>query len=300
MNKIIITEPPSNCWSKGYPICKGNNSNSVNKTTVYAQKNKIIPNQQRLKTSFNKLKKTLKIVGYDVIVLPFPKALVSDDCTHHDGVFVRDVGLMFQNKWIKSNFSVKNRQIEAEVYGEVIGDMFDKKVISLPKEAFIEFGEVYYLETSNGSYYFGGLSRANKKGHNFIKTLINPDHYYLIKSKGYHLDTVFTPVLSIDNKLIAIITAKNMLVNESFEQLKKLDVEIINIDNKDSSGEDGLGNYAVNCLVGKGFLISGSKFSTPHVEKKLKQLGIKYYIVPLVDYNYSGGSVHCLTNEIYE
>jgi N-dimethylarginine dimethylaminohydrolase len=300
MNKIIITEPPSNCWAKGYPVSKGNNDSSINKTTIYAQKNKIIPDQRRLRASFNKLKETLKVAGCGVVALPFPKALDSNDCIHHDGVFVRDVGLMFQDKWIKSNFSAVNRQTEAEVYAEIIGDMFDKKVISLPKGAFLEFGEVYYLETLNGSYYFGGLSRANRKGHDFVKMLVNPDHYYLIESKGYHLDTIFTPVLSIDNELIAIIIAKNMLMNGSFEQFENLGVEIIVIDNKDSSDEDGLGNYAVNCLVGKGFLISGSKFSTPQVEERLNQLGIKHYIVPLVDYNYSGGSVHCLTNEIYE
>lgn len=99
--------------------------------------------------------------------------------------------------------------------------------------------------------------------------------------------------------MIAIIIAKDMLLNKNFEQLKKLGVEIIIINNKDSSDDDGLGTYAVNCLAGKGFLISGSKFSTPKVEHRLNQLNIKYYVVPLVDYNYSGGSVHCLTNEIY-
>lgn len=300
MKKIIITQPPSNCWAKGYPVCKGDHENSVNQTTVYAQKNGIVANQQRLAASFKKLKHQLKEVAYEVIELPFPEILDTEDCLHHDGVFVRDVGLMFQDKWIKANFSARNRQIEAETYGEIMGAKFDKKVTSLPEGAFLEFGEVYYFNTSNGSYYFGGVSRANKEGHDFVKTIINPDHYFLIESKGYHLDTVFTPVLNANNRLIAVIVAQDMLEKEGLKQLNDLNVEIITINNKDSSDEDGLGNYAVNCLVGEGFLISGSKFSTPEVESRLRKLGIKHYVVPLMDYNFAGGSVHCLTNEIYE
>jgi N-dimethylarginine dimethylaminohydrolase len=298
MNTVMIVNPPKNCWANGYPICKGNDRYSINKTTIYSQKNNIVANQNRLKKSFNKLKKTLKISGYNLNILPFPQKLDSNDCINHDGVFIRDVGLMFKNYWIKANFSAKNRQIESDVYSKIISKKYGKKIISLPDKSYLEFGEVYYLNTSDKTYYFGGLSRSNKKGHDFVKKIIKPDHYCLIKSRGYHLDTVFAPVLNKENKLIAIIVAKDMLKKESYNQLKKLGVKIININDKDSSGINGLGNYAVNCLVGRGVLISGSKFSTPNVEEKLKKLGIKHYIVSLTDYNYSGGSAHCLTNEV--
>jgi len=122
----------------------------------------------------------------------------------------------------------------------------------------------------------------------------------LIKSKGYHLDTVFTPVIDINNKLTAIIVAKDMLEKDSFDNLKNLGIEVIVINKKDSSGEDGLGNYAINCLANKGILISGSNFTTPKIRKRLEQLGIKFYIVPVPDFNFSGGSIHCLTNETHE
>lgn len=281
-------------------MSNGCGNNSLCKASLYAHENKIIPDQKRLRKSFQKLKEALSLVGFNIIVLDFPPELDTDDCFHHDGVFIRDSGMMFGDYWIKANFDVRKRQIEAETYAKIIHEKFNKKIISLPEEAFLEFGEIYYLKTATGSFYFGGLSRATKLGHEFIKNLIKPDHFHLIKSKGYHLDTVFTPVLSVNNELIAIIVAKNMLEKDSFEKLKKLKIKIITIDNKDSSDEDGLGNYAVNCLVGNGFLISGSKFATPQVEDKLKQLGVKHYIVSLIDYNFSGGSVHCLTNEVYE
>ncbi len=300
IRKIIITEPPLNCWAMGYPVSDGGGDNALCKASLYANQNKIIPDQKRLKKSFLKLRETLKLVGLRVVVLKLPSELDTTDGFHHDGVFVRDVGMMFKNYWIKAHFNAKKRQPEAEAYAKIIHKKFKKKLISLPKEAFLEFGEVYYLQTSKGSFYFGGLSRANTQGHNFVKNLIKPEHFCLIKSKGYHLDTVFTPVISAKNELIAVVVAKNMLEKDSFEQLAKLNIPIITINNKDSSDKDGLGNYAVNCLVGKGFLISGSLFSTPQVEERLKKLGIKHCVVPLVDYNFSGGSAHCLTNEIYE
>lgn len=184
------------------------------------------------------------------------------------------------------------------MYSKYIKKKFNKKIITLPKNAFIEFGEVYYLETSSGSFYFGGLSRANKKGHDFVRKIIKPDKFCLIKSNGYHLDTVFSPVLDSENKLIAVIVAKDMITKESFKKLKKLKLKIICVDKKDSCSNDGLGSYAVNCLVGKGVLISGAHFFTKNVEKQLKDLGVKFYVVSSPDFNLSGGSVHCLTNEL--
>jgi len=35
------------------------------------------------------------------------------------------------------------------------------------------------------------------------------------------------------------------------------------------------------------------------VEEALQKLGIERYVAPLTSFKYAGGSVHCLTNEIY-
>lgn len=298
LGKILIIKPPRDCWSNGYFVCKGNNKRSLNKTTLYAHKNKLVANQERIQNGFKNLTETLKTIGFDVSVFNFPKELVTKTGIHSDGVFVRDVGFMFKDYWIQSNFSVPTRRLEAKVYSKYIKKKFNKKIITLPKNAFIEFGEVYYLETSSGSFYFGGLPRANKKGHDFVRKIIKPDKFCLIKSNGYHLDTVFSPVLDSENKLIAVIVAKDMITKESFKKLKKLKLKIICVDKKDSCSDDGLGSYAANCLVGKGVLISGAHFFTKNVEKQLKDLGVKFYVVSLPDFNLSGGSVHCLTNEL--
>jgi N-dimethylarginine dimethylaminohydrolase len=297
--KILITNPPLNCWANGYIISEGSNQNSLNKTTKYAKENNIKADQERLKNSFLNLKKTLVSLNFDVTVLDFPKDLITSNGEYHDGVFVRDVGFMYKDYWIQANFNVSYRQKEAFSYSKVIKEKFNKKIITLPQDAFIEFGEVYYLETKNGSFYFGGLSRANKKGHDLVRDIVKPDNYILLSSKGYHLDTVFTPVLNSNNELVAVIVAHEMFDKKSLELLKKLNVEILYIDKKDSSSDDGLGNYSVNCLVSPGILVSGSRFSTPFIHEKLEKLNINFYTVSLPDYNFSGGSVHCLTNELY-
>lgn len=295
--RILLVKPPKNWWANGLPVCKGISEASVNKTAEYFHKNGIRPDQERLQESFIALKNILENSGEEVKILDFPRKLLI--AKEFDGVFIRDVGMCFKNLWIKSNFSFVDRQMEADVYADIIQKQFGKEIIQPPKNSYIEFGEVYYLEAANGRFYFGGVSRANERGHDFMKEIINPDYFYILKSDGYHLDTVFTPVLDSNNKLVALITSNEMLSNESWKKLNKIGIKIINVEPKDTSDIDGLGNYAVNTLPLPGVLITGAHFQTPGVEDQLQNIGVKVKVVNLPDYNMSGGSVHCLTNEIY-
>ncbi|MBT3495912.1 MAG: hypothetical protein HOL27_03725 [Candidatus Marinimicrobia bacterium] len=307
MNEIIIVDLPKahgniqGCWSQGYPIHQGENENSLNYATVYANEHQIIPNQVELKRDFEAFKSLIQEAGFSLRVLPFPETLNQETQLNHDAVFLRDAGLMFQNFWIKANFSAKNRQIEAEVHAKTMRDTFNKDIIELPKKSQLEFGEVFLLYTEKGSYYFGGIARSNKIGHDFVRDIIKPDHYCLIQSEGYHLDTVFSPVIDRDNHLIACLVSNNMIHQNSLAALKQLDIELIFLDAIDSSGEGkNLGNYAVNTLIGPGVMLNGDKFLTEHVEEKLESFGIKRFVSPLTYFRYAGGSYHCLTNEVYQ
>ena len=306
MNELIIVDLPKphgkikGCWYSGYPVHKGNTERSLNYATFYAKEKHIIPNQKKLKIDFFNFKKLLKKAGFRVHILPFPKELNKENNLHHDAVFVRDSGILFKNYWIKANFSA-DRQQEAESHTLTIAKKFKKKVIQLPSGAYLEFGEVFFLQTKNGSFYFGGLSRSNKKGHDFVRSIIKPDHYCLIKSEGYHLDTVFTPILSKKNELIAFVVAKDLITSKSLKTLKKFKVKIINLDLIDSSGEGNtLGNYAINALIAPGIMLNCKKFLTKGVENELKKIGVKRFVSPLTFFRFAGGSYHCLTNEIYK
>jgi len=63
--------------------------------------------------------------------------------------------------------------------------------------------------------------------------------------------------------------------------------------------EGELGDYAVNALIAPGIMVNSSKFSTPGIEDQLAEMGIQRYVTPLTSFRYAGGSVHCLTNEVY-
>ena len=67
----------------------------------------------------------------------------------------------------------------------------------------------------------------------------------------------------------------------------------------DSIGiNNNIGSLAVNNFSAPGLLISSSKFSEPSVEKYLKTKKIKIETSPVSQFQLSGGSIHCLTNEL--
>ena len=91
-----------------------------------------------------------------------------------------------------------------------------------------------------------------------------------------------------------------MISEASMQKIKSLGVRVIEVSAMDSSGvADELGAYAVNALVAPGIMVNSAFFTTPGVEEKLKELGIQRFVTPLTSFRYAGGSVHCLTNEIY-
>lgn len=286
-------------WYNGYPVHKGFTDDSLNFATVFARDHHIIPNQKIVIRDHNNFLATLREAGFKLRVLSFPENLNQADSLHHDGVFIRDSGFWFKDYWIKSNYAVKDRRPEANTWAEIIGKRFNKTIATPPPGAYIEFGEVYYFKTSAGTYYFGGLSRSNEKGHRFARSIIKPDHFILLHSHGYHLDTVMTPLISQNQELVGLVITKNMFREDSLEKLKKLNLPLITVGPMDSSGSGNrLGTYHVNCLPGPGVLVNTGKFLTPGVEEKIKALGIKRYYSPLTYFRYAGGSYHCLTNEI--
>ena len=59
-----------------------------------------------------------------------------------------------------------------------------------------------------------------------------------------------------------------------------------------------IGSLAVNNLSVPGLLISSSRFSDPAIIETLNSMNIKLEISPVSQFQLSGGSIHCLTNEL--
>jgi len=295
-----VTPEVKGMWYRGYPVHQGETESSINFATLYAHERGIVPDQELLRREWLNFVDTLLMAGFHLHIVPFPEELNRPDSLYHDAVFIRDGGMIFRGIWIKSRFSVKDRIFEGEFHTRLVESKLGKTVVTLPEGALLEGGDINYLETSHGSYYFGGLSRSNQLGHDFVRSIIRPDHYILIESEGYHLDTVFTPVVNVDNEMKAVIMTANMLSDKSMRELRSLGVEVLEVSAMDASGvEDELGDYAVNALIAPGIMVNSSRFTTPGIEERLAALGICRYVTPLTSFRYAGGSVHCLTNEVY-
>ena len=84
-----------------------------------------------------------------------------------------------------------------------------------------------------------------------------------------------------------------------FDYADNSNVPIFNIPEKDSLGtKTQTGRFAINALPLPGILLRPDYFSNPIIDEQLNELGIKTRITPTSQFQLSGGSVHCVTNEL--
>ena len=141
------------------------------------------------------------------------------------------------------------------------------------------------------------------EGATFVAEKFNVAELVIIEGNGYHLDTFFTPVLNKKGYITSLIICKEMLSKSSESSLgqfaKSRNIPLIDIPLRDSLGTtNSIGNFAANALPLPGVLIRANRFTDLIVEKKLRELEIKSFITPTSQFQLSGGSVHCITNEL--
>jgi N-dimethylarginine dimethylaminohydrolase len=230
----------------------------------------------------------------------------------HDGVFQTDGVVTTISKTtgkplaFQCYFHANYRQEEAESMINLLQQLGIQTIdIPADKNMFLEGGEVHY----EGGLYFGGTYRANKKGHQFVidKSQVTDSIIFQINNthpdiQPFHLDTYFCPVLSPENKVIAVLVCLECITDESKNELKDFcqrhHIRILPIDLDDSVGIKGKGKYAVNCMPAPGVLYGNGPFMTPGIEEKLQELGIDHKTVSTDELGKSGGSFHCLTQRL--
>jgi len=296
---MMVDLPQGGLWQEGYTVHKGHTPESLNYATVAAADSGLIPSQNTLQDHWKRAIKLIRDAHIDITLLPYPEELLSLSPPDYDGIFIRDVGMFAGGKWVKARFSVPERQLEADVFARLIHETFQVDIIDLPPDAYLECGEIFFVDTPNGSYYFGGLGRSNKAGHNAMLDIIKPDHIFLLESKGFHLDTTCAPLIDASGHLVAFMYAPELFSVESKKHLSMLDVPLIELLPEDTCGiADNLGTMAVNGLSLPGIFINAEPFKTPGVEKKISSLGVTRSSSPLPYFHHAGGSYHCLTNEV--
>ncbi|OIO19398.1 MAG: hypothetical protein CO029_00840 [Candidatus Magasanikbacteria bacterium CG_4_9_14_0_2_um_filter_41_10] len=296
---LMVTPPPGGLWPHGYTVHKGHTPESLNHATVAAATSGIIPSPELLSLQWNQAIDHLTNAKIEITFLPYPQELLSQYPPDYDGIFIRDVGMFANGKWVKAHFAVPERQREADTFARLIEQTYHVEIVDLPPGADLECGEVFFVKTPAGSYYFGGLGRSNKAGHDAMLHIIKPDHIFLLETTGFHLDTTCTPLIDSSGHLVSFMYAPELFSEESKKHLSMLEVPLIALDPKDTCGiGENLGNMAVNGLSLPGIFINAEEFNTPGVEAHIASLGIARYSSPLPYFHHAGGSYHCLTNEV--
>ena len=167
-----------------------------------------------------------------------------------------------------------------------------------PSYAFIEGGEFFVLEDLHVGV--AGVGRSNIKGVEFVTEEFNLKDLLIVKAISFHIDTVFSVLTNKNNKTIAFLVASKLVDN--IDEIKafayKYSIQIIEVDPMYSVGiSNNLGSLAINGLAIRDYFISGAPFDLK-TEELLKKLGIKHLVSSTTEFVKSGGSVHCLTNEL--
>jgi len=291
--KIVISSLPKKpWWSDGIIGYKDNPF----------MKDGTVPNQDLLIKERQNLIDTLKKNKIEIIEFPFPKSL-EESKFGHDYVFMRDSFISDLNSnALMLNFAEKKREAETKIVAKELEKLnFNLKELPTGKNILAEGGEFYFCPKDK--LLFSGINRNTIAGAEYVASFVNANELILVDSLSFHLDTVFTTVFDKQGSLSAMIVCKELITKDSFKNLekisKKLNVHIIIIPKKDSIGTgDYLGSLAVNSFCAPGLLISSSNYSDCSVEQKLDSLGVKTEVCPVSQFQLSGGSVHCLTNEL--
>jgi len=291
--KIVLSKlPKSGWWKNGVPKYFDNP----------AMKEGEIPNNDLLVRERNALIKSIKEEGHEIIELDFPKQLDSED-PNHDFVFIRDPYISNQNgKAIILRAGEPKRRIENKIIIHLL-EKLKIKTIEMPDKSgwSADGGEFFYC--AKNKILFSGLQRNTRKGIDFVARELNVKNVIILIGSGFHLDTFFTPVLNKDGYIIAIIACEDMINIASKKFLYRFadenNIHIFKIPIGDALGTaKKAGRFAINSLPLPGTIFRPDYFSIPSIDERLSDFGIKVKITPTSQFQLSGGSVHCITNEL--
>lgn len=203
-----------------------------------------------------------------------------------DQVFTTDLGHAEQGVFIKANFKYPERQREADI----AEDYFETKgyqITMMPKDVYFEGGDFLKVQDT---YLFGYGKRSSKQAALYLAEIVQQevlsieltDEYY------YHLDTCVAPLDSD-----TILVNEKALTADGIELLRKRFKTLIPTSDSDNT------NFACNLITFGSDLIMTQGVSN-ELKDTLTQKGFRIITIPMSQYLKGGGSVHCISMEIYE
>ncbi len=231
--------------------------------------------------------------------IPFPAEFDTEKQYIHDFIFVRDSFIFIGNNTaVISNYSEQGRKKEAEFMRTYL-KQHGVEGRELDGSQLAEGGEFYVLHKER--ILFAGVNRNNKEGVSAVARIAGIQNVCIVRTSAFHLDTNFTVLFDREGACIGVLAALEAIENaqELLAFCGKHGLPLIPIETIDGMGDpQNPGTLAANSLAIPGMLIGCASFQTPGVEEKISEMGIRHVIVPLYDLKFSGGSVHCLTNEL--
>ena len=288
--KIALSALPKKDWWGSGIVAYQDNDMMVDGAT---------PKQTILENEYHQLVDMIKSVGLETTIVPFSDVLEKEE--KFDFIFMRDHFLCNTDK----NIVMCNMRLEERLNeGNFVVETMEKSgymVSYLPnQDCLAEGGEFFYLPKEN--ILLAGLCRNNLMGAESMAELMGVDQLHIIESSGYHLDTAICPIFNNEYDCIGINCAKEVFDDKNYKVLKNLcskhGWELIDIENYNQK-QSLEARAAMNALTLPGILISGA----PILSKKVKDFtaanNIQMHISSVSQFNLSGGSIHCLTNELF-
>ena len=287
--KIALSALPKNNWWGSGIVAYADNDMMVDGA---------IPNQSVLEHEYRKLVSLIERLGLETVIVPFSNILEQEG--KFDFIFMRDHFLCNRNKKIvMCNMRLKERLDEGKFVIETMKGL-GYTISYLPtQDCLAEGGEFFYLSKEN--ILLSGLCRNNLKGAESMAELMGVEQLHIIESNGYHLDTAICPIFNTEYDCIGINCAREVFDAKNYNILKELckkyGWKLLDIENQNRK-KSLEARSAMNCLTLPGLLVGTSPINNENVIDFTNQNNIHMHIANVSQFNLSGGSVHCLTNEL--
>ena len=257
-----------------------------------------IPEQELLKKEHKNLIETLNKYALETIIVPFKNELEINK--KYDFVFMRDHFLCNKNKDIViCNMKLSERMKEGEYVVSSLKDL-NYNIYFLDEKCIAEGGEFFFLPKEN--ILLAGQSRNNLRGAEQMADKLNISDLHIISSSGYHLDTSISPIFNNEYECIGLICAREVFSSDEINDLRNIcklnQWELIEIENHDLNASLNF-RAAMNGLTLPGLFIGSQKLNHKKISEFALSNGIIFDSTQVSQFNLSGGSVHCLTNELF-
>jgi len=287
--KISVSSLPKNGWWNNGIVAYHDND---------MMSNGAIPNQELLKKEHQNLIGILQKHSLETIIIPFKSELETNK--KYDFVFMRDHFLCNANKDIViCNMKLSERMNEGEYVISTLKDL-QYKVSFLDDNCIAEGGEFFFLPKEN--ILLAGQCRNNLRGAEQMAEKLKVSNLHIINSSGYHLDTSISPIFNDEYDCIGLICAREVFSDNEINNLRSIcrsnQWELIEIEHQDIDSSLSF-RTAMNGLTLPGLFIGSKNFNQKQISDFALSNNIIFDSASVSQFNLSGGSVHCLTNELF-